>query len=152
MLLVKSNRSYIPVLINIFLLFPLYSSQTEHPRTFSQNRQNQVEKVISIFSQEPKSSVDMIYQQKKLSHAQETTQKTAPSSSTAQKPKIVPSFSKNTPGYNFSLFSQNKPASKIVPSFPQNKPSASKIVPSFPKPKPKVGPSIQSKQKGVFTF
>ena len=99
-----------------------------------------MEKVISIFSQEPKSSVDMIYQQKKLSHAQETTQKTAPSSSTAQKPKIVPSFS------------QNKPASKIVPSFPQNKPSASKIVPSFPKPKPKVGPSIQSKPKGVFTF
>ena len=126
-----------------------------------------MEKVISIFSQEPKSSVDMIYQQKKLSHAQETTPKIAPSSSTAQKPKIVPSFSKNTPGYNFSLFSQNtpakivklqnlypqnKPASKIVPSFPQNKPSASKIVPSFPKPKPKVGPSIQSKPKGVFTF
>ena len=114
-----------------------------------------MEKVISIFSQEPKSSVDMIYQQKKLSHAQETTQKTAPSSSTAQKPKIVPSFSQNTPAKIVklqNLYPQNKPASKIVPSFPQNKPSASKIVPSFPKPKPKVGPSIQSKPKGGLHF
>ena len=68
----------------------------------------------------------MIYQQRKSSHSQETTQKIVPSfSASVQKPKIVPSFSQNKPG---------------------------KIVPSFQKPKPKVVPSFQPKPKGVPNF
>ena len=99
----------------------------------------------------------MIYQHKKSSHSQETTQKIVPSfsaaaaSSGAQKPKIVPSFSQFKPENIVPSFSQNRPE-KIVPSFSQNKP-AGKIVPSFPKPKPKVGASFpKPKAKGLFTF